>query len=142
VHINRTVEAVRAVLATAPAGWLPSLVGPRPSAAGESFADIGLRTKVSIEVGAPMISGMSTEIPITWRASFIGGPFLLMKGKIEVAPNEGRSTTLTVFGSYDPPSERIGAYLGESLVLQAAEANVEELAESIAGRLDAAAAAD
>lgn len=141
MHINRTIEAVRAALETAPAGWLPSLVGPSPSAAGESFADIGLRTKVSIEVGAPMISGMATEIPITWQAAYIGGPFPLMRGKIELAPNEGRSTTLTVFGSYEPPPERIGAYLGESLIRQVAKANVEELAESIARRLDAAAAA-
>ncbi|HXC79756.1 MAG TPA: SRPBCC family protein [Candidatus Acidoferrum sp.] len=141
VHINRSIEAVRAALETAPEGWLPSLVGPSPSAAGESSADIGLRTKVSIELGAPTTTGLSTEIPITWQASYIGGPFPLMKGKIELAPNEGRSTTLTVYGSYDPPPERIGADLGESLIRQVAEANVKEVAESIARRLDAAAAA-
>jgi hypothetical protein len=141
VHINRPFEAVRTALATAPAGWLPTLVGPSPSSAGESFADIGLRTKMSIELGAPTSSGRSTEIPITWQASYIGGPFPLMQGKIEVAPNEGRYTTLTVYGSYEPPPERIGAYLGETLIREVAEGNVEELAESIARRLDAAAAA-
>lgn len=141
VHINRSIEAVRAALATAPAGWLPSLVGPSLSAAGESVADLGLRTKVSVELGPPMNSGMSLEIPITWQASYIGGPFPLMKGTIEVAPNEGRSTTLSVYGSYDPPTERIETYLGNTLIRQVAQANVEELAESIAKRLDAAAAA-
>jgi hypothetical protein len=141
VHINRPIEAVRAALATAPAGWLPTLLGPSLSAAGESSAEIGLRTKMSIELGAPMTTGMATEIPITWQAAYIGGPFPLMQGKIEVAPNEGRSTTLTVHGSYELPPERIGAYLGEDLVRQVARANVEELAESIAKRLEAAARA-
>jgi hypothetical protein len=141
VHINRPIEAVRAALATAPAGWLASVASPGMSAAGESVADLGLRTKVSVELGAPMSSGMSIEIPITWQASYIGGPFPLMKGKIEVAPNEGFSTTLSVYGSYDPPPERVESYLGDSLTRSVAQANVEELAESIATRLAAAAAA-
>ena len=141
MHINRPIEAVSAALATVPSGWIPSLVGPSPGAAGESSAGIGLRTKVSIELGAPKTSGMWTEIPITWQASYIGGPFPLMTGKLEVAPNEGPFTTLTVYGSYELAPEGVGPYLGEGLLRQVAQANVEEVAESIAGRLDSAAAA-
>jgi hypothetical protein len=139
VHINRPVEAVSSALAIAPRGWLPSLVGPDPGVAGEPIAGFGLRTKVSIELGDPVTSGPRTEIPITWQASYIRRLFPLMVGKIEVAPNEGRFTTLTVYGSYEPPPERVSAHLDEDLI-GVARATVKELAESIAKRLDAAAA--
>jgi hypothetical protein len=138
VHINRPVEAVSRALAMAPRGWLPSLVGPSPGVTGEAIAGIGLRTKVTIELGEPVTSGVWTEIPITWQASYIRRMFPLMVGKIEVAPNEGRSTTLTVYGSYEQPPERVGARLDEDLI-EVARATVKEVAESIAGRLDAAA---
>ena len=114
-------------------------MGPNPDVAGETIAGIGLRTKVSIELGDPVTSGPRTEIPITWQASCIRRLFPLMVGKIEVAPNEGRFTTLTVYGSYEPPPERVGAHLDEDLI-GVARATVKELAESIARRLDAAAA--
>ena len=83
---------------------------------------------------------MCTEIPITWQASSIKHLYPLMKGKIEVAPNEGRATTLTVYGSYDSPTERVGALLGEDLVRRVAEATVKEVADSIARRLEDVAA--
>jgi hypothetical protein len=140
VHINRPIEAVSSALATAPPGWLPSLVGPSPGVAGEAIAEFGIRTKVSIELGEPVTSGMWTEIPITWQASSIKHLYPLMTGTIEVAPNEGRATTLTVYGSYDSPTERLGALLGEDLVRRVAEATVKEVAESIAKRLEEAAA--
>ena len=106
---------------------------------GEAIAGIGLRTKVTIELGEPVTSGVWTEIPITWQASYIRRMFPLMVGKIEVAPNEGRSTTLTVYGSYEQPPERVGARLDEDLI-EVARATVKEVAESIAGHLEAAAA--
>ena len=140
VHINRSIEAVSTALTNAPPGWLPSLVGPSPGVPDEAIFDIGLRTKVSIDLGEPVTSGMRTEIPINWQASYIRRLFPLMKGKIEVAPNEGRSSTLTVYGAYDSPPERIGAHLGEDAIHQVAQATVKELAESVAKRLDAAAA--
>jgi hypothetical protein len=114
-------------------------MGPNPDVAGETIAGIGLRTKVSIELGDPVTSGIRTEIPITWQASYIRRLSPLMVGKIEVAPNEGRSTTLTVYGSYEPPPERVGAHLDEDLI-GVAKSTVKELAESIAERLDAAVA--
>jgi hypothetical protein len=137
VHINRPIGAVSSALATAPPGWLTNLIGPSPGVAGGALAGVGLRTKVSIELGEPETSGLWTEIPIAWQASYIRRMFPLMKGKIEIAPNEGRSTTLTVYGSYDPPPETVGAHLGTDLVRQVAESTVTELAESIAKRLDA-----
>jgi hypothetical protein len=137
VHINRPIEAVSSSLANAPSGWLTNLVGPSPGVASGAIAGVGLRTKVSIELGDPVTSGMWTDIPIAWQASYIRRMFPLMKGKIEIAPNEGRSTTLTVYGSYDPPPETVGAHLGTDLIRQVAESTVAELAESIAKRLDA-----
>jgi hypothetical protein len=61
-----------------------------------------------------------------------------MSGKIEVAPNEGRSTTLTVYGSYDSPPERVGEHLSQDLIRRVARATVKEVAESIGRRLESA----
>lgn len=138
VHIERPIGAIRSALATAPKGWLPSLVGPSAGIADEATADMGLRTKVTIELGDPVTSGVWTEIPITWHATYFSRPFPLMSGKIEVAPNEGLSTTLTVYGSYDSPPERVGEYLGEDLIRRVARATVEEVAETIARCLESA----
>jgi hypothetical protein len=99
---------------------------------------MGVRTKVNIELGEPVTSGVWTVIPITWQAAYFSRPFPLMTGRIEVAPNEGRSTTLTVYGSYVPPPERVGAQLGEDLIGRVAKATVQEVAESIAKRLESA----
>jgi len=106
-----------------------------------ALAALGVRKEVTIRLGEPVTSGWWTEVPITWQASYIGGPFPLMTGKLEVAPNEGPFTTLTVYGSYELAPEGVGPYLGEGLLRQVAQANVEEVAESIAWRLDSAAAA-
>jgi hypothetical protein len=138
VHIDRPIEAVSSALATAPPGWLPSLVGPAAGVEDEATAGMGLRTKVTIELGEPVTSGIWTEIPITWQATYFSRPFPLMSGKIEVAPNEGRSTTLTVYASYDSPPEHVGAHLSEDLIRRVARATVKEVAESIAGRLESA----
>jgi hypothetical protein len=140
VHINRPIEAVSWALANAPPGWLPSLVGPSQVGDGQAIPGIGLRAKVTVELGEPVTSGAWTDIPLTWQASYITRLFPLMVGKIEIAPNEGRLTTLTVYGSYEPPPERVGSHLDEDLTRRVAQSNVEELAESIARRLDAAAA--
>jgi hypothetical protein len=138
VHIDRPIEAVSSALATAPPGWLPSLVGPGAGVDLEAMADMGVRTKVNIELGEPVTSGVWTVIPITWQAAYFSRPFPLMTGRIEVASNEGRSTTLTVYGSYVPPPERAGAQLGEDLIGRVAKATVQEVAESIAKRLESA----
>jgi hypothetical protein len=137
-HIDRPIEAVSSALATAPPGWLPSLVGPDAGGEFETTAGMGQRTKVTIELGDPVTSGVWTEIPITWQATYFSRPFPLMSGKIEVAPNEGRSTTLTVYGSYDAPPERAGEHLSEDVIRRVARAMVKQVAESIARRLESA----
>jgi hypothetical protein len=138
VHIDRPIEAVSLALATAPPGWLPSLVGPGAGVDVDAMAGMGLRTKVTIELGEPVTRGVWTEIPITWQAAYFSRPFPLMSGKIEVAPNEGRSTTLTVYGSYDSPPERVGEHLSQDLIRRVAKATVKEVAESIGRRLESA----
>lgn len=140
IHIDRPVESVSAALAAAPSGWLSSLIGAAPSAAGQALAGLGVRKEVTIKLGEPVTSGWWTEVPITWQASYIKKMFPLMTGKIGMVPVAGGATTLTVCGSYEPPPKRIVGHLDEVLVHKVAEAIVKELAESIAERLDAAAA--
>jgi hypothetical protein len=139
VHIDRPIEAVSWALATALPGWLPGLIGSH-GGDGQAIPGMGLWAKVTVELGEPVTSRGWTEIPLTWQASHITMLFPLMVGKIEIAPNEGRLTTLTVYGSFESPPERVGSHLDEDLIRTVAQSNVEELAESIAQRLDAAAA--
>jgi len=140
IRIDRPVESVSAALAAAPTGWLPSLVGAAPGAAGKAIAALGVRKEVTIRLGEPVTSGWWTEVPITWQASYIQKMFPLMTGKIGIVPVAGRATTLTVCGAYEPPPKRIVGHLDEVLVYKVAEAIVKELAESVAERLDAVAA--
>lgn len=131
-HINRPIEAVNRALATAPQGWL--------GGDGEAIPGMGLWGKVTVERGEAVTSAGRTEIPLTWQASHITSLFPLMVGMIEIAQNEGRTTTLTVYASYESPPERVGSHLDEDLIRSVAESNVKELAEAVAQRLEAAAA--
>jgi hypothetical protein len=131
-HINRPIEAVNRALASAPPGWL--------GGDGKAIPRMGLWGKVSVELGEAVTSGGWTEIPLTWEASHITRLFPLMVGMIEIAQNEGRTTTLTVYASYESPPERVGSHLDEDLIHSVAESNVKDLAEAIAQRLEAAAA--
>lgn|SRR5487761_128406 len=140
VHIDRPIQAVNAALAAAPSGWLPNLDGPAPRVASQALAGVGVREKVTVKLGQPVTSGWWTEVPITWQASYIERLFPLMTGKIGITPVAGGATTLTVCGSYEPPLRRLAGHLDEVLIYNVAAEIVIELAESVANRLDAAAA--
>jgi hypothetical protein len=136
VHIGRPIDAVRATLAAGPREWFPRFDGGSHAEVGPQVAGLGLRKKVAIEVGEPVTVGDSTEVPITWQATFVQDLFPVMTGKVELAPVDPQTTRLTVRGMYEAPLGRLGKHLDEALMHRAAEATVRELAESIAKRLE------
>jgi hypothetical protein len=98
-------------------------------------AGIGIRKKVDVEFGEPMVAGSWTVVPVSWRARSVPELFPLMTGKIELAPVDSSNTRLTVCGMYRAPFGELGQYLDEALLHKVAEATVRDLAESIAERL-------
>ena len=141
VHIERPIEAVTAAIAMGPRKWFPRLALPGRAAVGPEIAGIGLRKEVSVQVGAPVSIGSTTQVPITWQATFVKNLFPLMTGSVEVAPVDPDTTRLTVCGMYEPPLGRLGKQLDDALMHRVAAATVKDLAQSVAKRLAKGAAA-
>ena len=136
VHIGRPIEAARAALAAGPAEWFPRFGDGSHAEVGPQVAGLWLRKKVDIEVGEPETVGDWTEVPVTWKATFVQDFFPVMTGKVELEAVDPRITRLTVSGMYEAPLGRLGKHLDDALMHRAAEATVKELAESIAKRLE------
>ena len=126
------------MFAKGPRKWFPLLASASRTAVGPRVAGVGIQKKVVVEVGEPLTTGSWTEVPITWRATYIKRLFPVMTGKVELAPVDDRVTRLTVCGMYQPPLGSLGKHLDDALMHRVAEATVKELAESIAKRLQAA----
>ena len=139
VHIDRPIAEVSAALTADPHKWFPRFEGPGHAEVGLQVAGLTFRKKVTIEVGEALSAGDSTEVPLTWQATFIKRLFPVMTGKVELAPVDPHTTRLTVCGMYQPPLGSLGKQLDDALMHRVAEATVKELAESIANALDAAA---
>jgi hypothetical protein len=137
VHIDHPIEAVGAALAAGPSQWLPRFDGPDHAEVGPEIAGLGLRKKVSNEVGESLTAGDWIEVPVKWQATFVKQLFPVMVGRVELAPVDPHTTRLTVGGMYQPPLGDLGKQLDDALMHKVAEATVKELAESIAKRLEA-----
>jgi hypothetical protein len=140
LHIERPIDAVTSALAKGPRKWFPRIDGEGSAAVGPSVAGIWLRKKVTVSIGEPVAGGSWTVVPVTWQATSIRKLFPVMTGKVELAPVDDRATRLTVCGMYEPPFGRLGKHLDDALMHRVAEATVRELADSIAKRLEKAAA--
>jgi hypothetical protein len=138
MHIDHPVGAVTAVLAAGPREWFAPLDGAGEAALGPHIAGIALRKKVAVEIGPPVTTGDWTEIPVTWKATFIEQLFPIMVGKIELAPVDALTTRLTVCGMYEPPFGPLGKQVDDAFMHAVAEATVADLTLSIARRIDAA----
>jgi hypothetical protein len=138
VHIDHPVEAVKAIFATGPHAWFAHLDDSGETEVGPHVAGIGLRKKVAVEVGPLVTTGDWTEIPVTWKATFIEKLFPVMTGKVELAPVDALSTKLTVSGMYEPPFGPLGKQVDDAFMHKVAEATVADLAISIARLIDTA----
>jgi hypothetical protein len=130
IDIDGPIEAVSSAFAKGPRKWFPNLGGP-------GLTGDGFQTKVTVEVGGSSTAGSWTEVPITWRATYIKQLLPVMTGKVELAPVDDRVTRLNVCGMYQPPVGRLRKHFDDALMHKIAEATVKELAESIAKRLEA-----
>lgn len=108
---------------------------------GRRIARVGLRKKITVEVGLPLTVGDRTTIPVTWKAAFIEKLVPVMIGNVELAPIDAQTTELTVSGSYEPPLGQLGIQVDETFMRKVAQRTVMDLAGSIAMRLSAAASA-
>jgi hypothetical protein len=138
IHIDHPVERVKAILAAGPHAWFVQLDDAGETQVGPDVAGIGLRKKVAVEVGPLLSTGDWTEIPVTWKATFIEKLFPVMTGKVEVSPVDARTTKLTVCGMYEPPFGSLGKQVDDAFMHTVAEATVADLARSIGGRIAAA----
>jgi hypothetical protein len=135
VHVERPIEECHMTLASGPREWFPSLGDETVYAVGPRIAGVAIRKSVRVEAGNAVKIGDYTEVPVTWRATYIEDLFPVMVGKIELAPVDPSVTRLTVCGMYEAPFGTLGKYVDDVLLHRVAEATVMELAESIAKRL-------
>ncbi|MHB8589440.1 MAG: hypothetical protein ACYDA0_11380 [Candidatus Dormibacteraceae bacterium] len=135
------MEAAKAVLASGPRKWFASLDDSGEARVGPHVAGVWLSKKVAIEVGEPAVSGDWSEVPVTWKATFIEHLFPVMVGKVELVSVDARTTRLAVRGMYDPPLGRLGKHLDDALLHRVAQATVKNVAETIGKTIDAAASA-
>ena len=136
IHINRPIAQVNAALTDGPRRWFPRFDGAGHAEIGPNIAGLPFRTKVIIEVGEPLTTGDVTEVPVTWKATFIKQLFPVMTGKVELMPVDPNTTRLTVCGMYEPPLGELGKQLDDALMHRVATATVMDLAESIAKRIE------
>jgi hypothetical protein len=135
VHIDRPIAECHAILVRDPRRWFPRVGEQATYAVGPKVAGVPVRKSVRLETGEPIKIGDFTEVPITWRATYIEGLFPVMVGKVELAPVDPDVTRLTVCGMYEPPLGQLGKYVNDAFMHTVAEATVEELAVSIAKQL-------
>ena len=136
VHVGSPILDVSVALARGSSEWFPRLEETGLAAVGPQVAGIGIRKKVAIEFGEPVVAGSWTEIPVTWKATSAHTLFPVMTGKVELAPVDGQNTRLTVSGMYEPPLGRLGKQFDDALMHTVADATVKDLSESIAARLN------
>jgi len=137
IHIDQPVESVKSILAAGPHAWFAHLDDSGEAEVGPHVAGISLRKKVAVEVGPLVTTGDWTEIPVTWKATFIEKLFPVMTGKVELAPVDARTTKLTVCGMYEPPFGPLGKQVDDAFMHKVAEATVADLARSIATQIAA-----
>jgi hypothetical protein len=141
VHIDQSVESVMAVLAAGPAEWFARLHDLDRVVVGGRIASVGLRKKITVDVGLPLTIGDRTTIPVTWKAAFIEKLAPVMIGKVELAPVDAQTTELIVCGTYEPPLGQLERQVDEAFMRKVAQRTVIDLAGSMAKRLSAAASA-
>jgi hypothetical protein len=135
VHIPQPAAACTEALLGGPPKWFLNLPGKKTATVGLHIAGIPVRKRVVVELGEPVQTSTWTVIPLTWKATFPQKLFPMMTGRIELAPVDKNVTRLTVSGMYEAPFGGVGRQLDEAVMHKAADATVQELAESIAKRL-------
>lgn len=137
ICIDRPVGEVVALL-DAKEGWL----GPLASSAyqeGESLLGTdravgpGLLTKrVHMTVGPPRNRADSLVVPIHWEATGVPALFPVLDADLDLAPLGETATQLSLWGSYSPPLDGVGARLDRLVFHRIAEATVRAFLNSIA----------
>lgn len=141
VLLMRSANDVEDALRGGPAGWFPALTDENIGSVGIRVAGVTIRKRVVIEIGQPFRTTSWAVFPVSWKATFPQRLFPVMTGRVEMRPLDGGGTRLTVSGTYQPPLGSIGRQLDGALMHAVAKATVQELAESIAARLEKSIAA-
>jgi hypothetical protein len=141
VHIDHPIAACTKALMSGPQTWFPSLSNKNVGTVSVHIAGMSVRKQVVVSLGKPVRTATWTVIPLDWKATFPEHLFPTMSGKIELAPVDNSISRLTVSGMYQPPLGKLGKQLDETVMKGVADATVNELAESIAKRIDTAVSA-
>jgi hypothetical protein len=136
VHINQPVAECSAALAREPRTWFPHLHADNASDVGLRVAGVPVHKRVIVQIGEAETQGDSTNMPISWRATYPEHLFPILLGRLELVPVDTKVTRLTVSGMYEAPLGRLGALIDGAIMHGVAEATLREVTESIAKHLD------
>jgi hypothetical protein len=144
ICIERPVPDVVALLETKET-WLVPLAA---SAYQEGEALLGgdrpvgpgvVTKRVHMTVGSSRSRADSLVVPIHWEATGLRGLFPVLEADLEFAPLGGGATQLSLWGSYSPPLDGLGARLDRLVFHRIAEATVRSFLDSVAGAIEQAA---
>src|ERR1035437_784964 len=141
VHVDHPIVACTEVLMSGPRKGFPRLGGKDVGSVSVHIGGVPVRKRVVVTLGEPVKTATWTVIPLDWKATFPQQLFPKLTGRIALAPADATASRLTVGGMCDPPLEKLGKQMNETLMQGVANATVKELAEAIAKRLDAAVSA-
>lgn len=142
--VSLPFELAGALLCADPAGAL----GGRPSGDGGPFAteiglevvtDVTVTQRVEVELAELEQAPGLVRFGLCWKASSHAGAFPVFGGDLELQP-EGHSARLRIHGHYRLPMGQVGA-AGDALIgHRVAHRVFERLAQTVARRLEDAAA--
>jgi len=142
VEIPRPAAAVQAEVLDSPERWAASSAEGAETAGQTLMADVGLGTKahrlsrsVDLQFGEPIRFPSRAVLPMTWKASRLGGLFPQLDADIEVAPLGPARTQLAINGRYTVPLGSVGWAMDRVLLHRIAEATVKDFLDRAAQTL-------
>jgi hypothetical protein len=143
VVVERPFAHVEAEMARGVENWVPDMArhanGDGEKLLSELGFGIGKRRigkRITVDIGAPRLSGGLMLMSIHWRAATEAGLFPTLEGQLEVAALGNARTQLGLSANYEPPLGPLGKIADRALFHRVAEVTVKDFLERVGKRLE------
>lgn len=141
VELPLAREIVAERMEADPQTWLPPIVGAASERGDALLAEVGfgerprIARRVDVETGPVARLGVTTLLPLAWKASSAASLFPLLTAHLEVAEIVPTRTQLAISAVYEPPLGLLGRAADRALLHRVAEATVKDFLDRVAARL-------
>lgn len=143
VVVRRPFTHVEAEMTRGAENWVPDMArhanGDGEKLLSELGFHIGKRRvgrSITVDIGAPRLSGGLMLMSIHWRAATEAGLFPSLDGQLEVAALGNARTQLGLSAHYEPPLGPLGKIADRALFHRVAEVTVKDFLDRIGERLE------